>query len=338
MTKEFYITIAVLLIAAPAAAQLTLTNPYQAVDSAFGRLPEGRSWGAISGVYPAPDGRSLWVADRCGRQGCIGREEWDMIFQFDLEGNLLRSFGAGLVALPHGLHVDRQGNVWIADSANFGQPSITTAGHVVRKFSPAGELLMTLGGWGEPGSGRDRFTKPSDVLVAPDGSIFVADGHDAAGNNRIVKFSPEGEYLMAWGNTGGDTGEFRDPHALAMDSQGRLFVGDRGNHRIQIFDQQGGHLATWTQFASPSGMYIDENDTLYVADSDSNATTNPGWRRGIYIGSAKDGWVRFFIPDPEANPDDLVTSGAEGVAVDALGNIYGGEVGPRTLWKYAPVR
>jgi sugar lactone lactonase YvrE len=121
-----------------------------------------------------------------------------------------------------------------------------------------------------------------------------------------------------------------------MDSQGRLFVGDRGNQRIQIFDQDGNHLATWTQFGSPSGLYIDANDMLYVADSDSNVHTHPGWRRGIYIGSARDGWVTAFIPDPEQNPDDLVTSAAEGVAADALGNLYGGEVGPRTLRKYAP--
>lgn len=141
---------------------------------------------------------------------------------------------------------------------------------------------------------------------------------------------------MEWGSTGQAHGEFRDPHALAMDSQGRLFVGDRGNQRIQIFDQDGSHLDTWTQFGSPSGLYIDTDDVLYSADSDSNADTNPGWRRGIYIGSARDGWVRAFILDPEPNPDELVTSGAEGVAVDVEGTVYGAEVGPRTLRKYVP--
>lgn len=331
---EAFVLAATVLLTSPVKAQLHLDNPYVEVDSAFGDLPEDRAWGAISAVYPAPDGMSIWVADRCGRQGCVGREDWPMIFRFDLDGRLLQSFGAGLVALPHGLSVDREGNVWIADAANFGQPPSTEVGHVVRKFSPNGELLLTLGEWGAPGEGRDRFTKPSDMIVAPDGSIFVADGHDNEGNNRIVKFAADGSYLMEWGRTGGDTGEFREPHALAMDSQGRLFVGDRGNHRIQIFDQTGGHIATWTQFGSPSGMYIDRNDILYVADSDSNVHTNPGWRRGIYIGSVRDGWVSSFIPDPEQNPDDLVTSAAEGVAVDAMGNLYGGEVGPRTLRKY----
>jgi sugar lactone lactonase YvrE len=322
------------LVAAPAAGQIDIPNPYREVDAAWGSLPDGRSWGAISAVHPSPDGLSIWVADRCGRNGCLGQDGVDMIFQFDLDGRLLRSFGAGLIALPHGMTVDGEGNVWVTDATSFGDPP-EGVGQVVLKFSPAGELLMTLGKRGVGGSGRDTFFKPSDVLVAPGGEIFVADGHDAGGNNRIVKFSPDGRYLMEWGETGEAAGQFRDPHALAMDSRGRLYVGDRGNHRIQIFDQEGTHLATWTQFGSPSGMFIDRDDVLYVADSDSNATTNPGWRRGIYIGSTRDGWVTGFIADPETNADNLVTSGAEGVAVDALGNLYGGEVGPRTLRKYA---
>ncbi len=119
-----------------------------------------------------------------------------------------------------------------------------------------------------------------------------------------------------------------------MDSQGRLFVGDRGNSRIQVFDQDGNHIATWTQFGRPSGLFIDENDILYSADSESNTRRNPGWKRGIRIGSAKDGWVTAFIPDPEPDPDNSGTSGAEGLAVDKQGNVYGAEVGPRMLRKY----
>ena len=128
----------------------------------------------------------------------------------------------------------------------------------------------------------------------------------------------------------------RDPHALAMDSQGRLFVGDRGNSRIQIFDQEGALLDVWTQFGRPSGLFIDENDVLYSADSESNTRRNPGVRRGIYIGSAVTGEVTDFILDPEPDPDSAGTSGAEGIAVDADGNLYGAEVGPQTVRKYVP--
>ena len=301
---------------------------------AWGQLPDGRTWGALSAVYPAPDGRTMWVAERCGQNSCVGREDVDPVLQFDLEGRVLKSFGAGLIAWPHGMYVDRDGNVWVTDATGIGADIPEGVGHVVYKFSPDGELLMTLGQPGVAGDSTDVFNQPSDVLVAPGGEIFVADGHGAGGNNRIVKFSADGEFIMEWGTTGERPGEFRDPHALAMDSQGRLFVADRGNNRIQIFDQEGKHLATWTQFGRPSGLFIDANDVLYAADSESNSRRNPGWRRGIYIGSAKYGQVTGFIPDPEPDPDASATSGAEGVAVDALGNIYGAEVGPQTLRRY----
>lgn len=331
--------IAVMLAASALAAQAPQTppNPYRVVDDAFGELPDGREYGSTSAVYPSPDGRTIWVAERCGANTCVGEPELTTIFRFDLDGRLLEAFGAGLFAWPHGMHVDRDGNVWVTDAAGIGEIP-EGVGHVIHKFSPDGELLMTLGKTGVAGDGPDTFRQPSDVLVAPNGDIFVADGHGAGGNNRIVKLSSDGQFIKEWGGTGEADGQFRDPHALAMDSQGRLFVGDRANNRIQIFDQDGNHLATWTQFGRPSGLFIDADDVLYVADSESNARRNPGVRRGIYVGSARTGEVTAFIPDPEPDPDNSATSGAEGVAVDALGNIYGAEVGPRTLRKYELVR
>lgn len=321
------------VVSAALAAQ-SAPNPYRVVDSAFGELPGGRRWGATSAVYPGPDGRTIWAADRCGENSCIGRPEMTTIFQFDLSGRRLTEFGAGLFAWPHGMHVDRQGNVWVTDAVGFGAEP-PNLGHVVYKFSSDGRLLMTLGKKGLAGDGPDTFRQPSDVYVAPNGDIFVADGHGAGGNNRIVKFSPDGRYVKEWGGTGEGPGQLRDPHGLAMDSEGRLFVADRANNRVQIFDQDGRHLASWTQFGRPSGVFIDANDVLYVADSESNARRNPGFRRGIYVGSARTGQVTAFIPDPEPDPDNSATSGAEGVAADAQGNVYGAEVGPRTLRKYA---
>jgi sugar lactone lactonase YvrE len=314
-----------------ATAQNHAPNPYRTVEG-WAKLPGGREWGSTSAVFPAADGRHLWVAERCGANLCVDSDV-DPVLLFSPQGEVVRSFGAGIIAWPHGIYVDKDDNVWITDAVGYA-PVPEGWGHVVYKFSPEGELLMTLGKKGVAGSGPDTFNKPSDVLVAPNGDIFVADGHDAGGNNRIVKFARDGSYITEWGTTGNRDGEFRDPHALAMDSQGRLYVGDRGNSRIQVFDQGGEHLATWTQFGRPSGLFIDDHDVLYSADSESNATRNPGFKRGIRIGSVSDGFVDFFIPDPEPDQDNSGTSAAEGVAVDAAGNVYGAEVGPKAVKKY----
>lgn len=320
--------------AAPVGASVDptqLPNPFQVADSTWGQASAGSPFGAVSAVYPAPDGLSIWVASRCGANVCVDSDV-DPVMRFDLEGNLLTSFGAGMFAWPHGMFVEDDGSIWVADAT--GYAAVPEGwGHVIYKFSPEGELLMTLGRRGEAGSGPDLFTKPSDVVVAPDGHIFVADGHDAGGNNRIVKLSPEGEFVMEWGETGEADGQFRDVHALAMDSRGRLWVGDRANSRIQLFDQNGTHLQTVTHLGRPSGIFI-ADDVVYVADSESNAERNPGVPRGIFIGDALTLELTAFVPDPEPDPDNSGTSGAEGVAVDAEGNLYGAEVGPRTVRKF----
>lgn len=310
-------------------------NPYKTIEG-WAKLPNSREWGATSAIYPANDGKHIWIADRCGSNSCV-ESGVDPVVLFNQDGKAVLSFGAGMIAWPHGLYVDADDNVWVADSV--GYAAVPKGwGHVIYKFSPKGQLLMTLGQKGKAGSGKNRFRKPSDMLVAPNGDIFVVDGHGSSPkekvNNRVVKFNSEGKFLMDWGSSGSGQGEFKDPHALAMDSTGRLFVGDRGNSRIQIFDQMGKHLATWTQFGRPSGLFIDKNDVLYSADSESNTRRNQGYQRGIRIGSVKDGFVTSFIPDPEPDPDNTGTSAAEGVAVDAFGNIYGAEVGPRTVKKY----
>jgi sugar lactone lactonase YvrE len=194
---------------------------------------------------------------------------------------------------------------------------------------------MTLG---TPGGGRDAdyFYEPNDVLVAPNGDIFVSEGHSSAegANARVLKFDKNGTFLKSFGKFGKGRGEFDQPHALAMDSKGRLFVGDRGNNRIQIFDQNFTYITEWSQFSRPSGIAIDRKDNIYVADSESGSVNPPhgAWKRGIRIGSAKDGSIRWFIPDPAEKPPN--TSAAEGVAVDRAGHVYGAEVGPKALKKY----
>jgi len=282
----------------------------------------------MSGVDVDRDGQSIWVAERCGANSCAG-SKLAPILEFDPSGKLLRSFGAGRLIFPHGFHVDRDGNIWVTDAKGAGGK-----GHQVLKFSPDGKLLLALGKPGVPGSGPDELNQPSDVAVAPNGDIFVADGHDEGSNMRIVKYTKEGKFIKSWGKPGKGPGELNVPHGIAFDSQGRLFVADRGNNRLQIFDQDGKVIAEWKQFSRVSGIYIDKNDVLYAADSESNKTRNPGWKRGIRIGSARVGIVSAFIPDPETKPDESATSGAEGIAADSQGNIFAAEVGPKMIKKY----
>jgi sugar lactone lactonase YvrE len=302
-------------------------NPYRTVEG-WAKMPAGRTWGATSAVDVDRDGKSIWVGERCGANTCAG-SSLPALLKFDDSGRLTTSFAAGMFVFPHGIHVDGDGNVWVTDAR--GREG---KGHQVFQFSSDGKLLRTLGKAGVAGEGLDTFNQPSDVAVAANGDIFVADGHDENSNARIVKFSKDGKFIKTWGKRGSAPGEIDTPHGLAFDSRGRLFVADRGNNRIQIFDQDGKFLDAWKQFSRPSGIYIDKNDVLYVADSESNGKTNPGWKRGIRIGSAKDGKVTAFIPDPEPDPEKVVTSGSEGVAADARGNIYGAEVGPRALKRY----
>jgi DNA-binding beta-propeller fold protein YncE len=211
-------------------------------------------------------------------------------------------------------------------------------GHQVVKFSPTGKVLMTLGTPGVSGSDSTHFNAPSDVVVADNGDVFVADGHNNDGNNRVVKFSKDGKFIKAWGRTGYGPSEFRALHAIAIDLQGRVFVADRSNNRIQIFDQEGKFLTMWTQFGRPSGIFFDEKDLIYVADSESDDVQNPGWEMGIRIGDARTGWVNYFILYPWGDPRETAGNGAEFVAVDRAGNMYGGEPRPRKLQKYVRVR
>jgi streptogramin lyase len=321
-------------------------NPYRA-DEQWGQLPAGRKLGSASAIDIDRRTGNIWVADRCGANSCSG-STLNPIFEFDPSGKLLKNFGAGMFVTPHGMYIDKNGNVWMTD-----QVARDGKGNQVIEFSPEGKVLMTLGKAGVTGEGPDTFNSPSDVIVAPNGDIFVADGHGGNTNARIVKFSPTGKFIKAWGKKGTGPGEFDTPHALAFDSKGRLFVGDRANRRIQIFDQDGTYLEEWRQYGGPSGIFIDSKGVIYAADSQSNKKNNPGFTRGIRVGrvkDGKDGKITAFIPDTMATPESdehyanssalpmSDTSGAEGVVADAKGNIYGAAVGQQTLTKYVLVK
>jgi sugar lactone lactonase YvrE len=292
-------------------------NPYKTVLN-WGHTPDDRKWGASSGVYTGPDG-NIWTYERCGANTCVGSTV-DPVFEIDQKtGAVLRHFGKGLFVMPHGLYVDKDGNVWVTDGGtNAGK------GDQVYKFSPDGKVLMTLGKPGGDGPGLEGFDAPNTVLVAPNGDIFVGEGHaPTLGNSRIMKFDRNGKFIKVVAHKGTGPGEVMEPHCLGMDSAGRLFVADRSNNRVQVLDQDGKFIAEWKQFGRPSGIFI-TNDILYVSDSESHPDRpgthgyNPGCERGFRMGSVKDGKVTGFIP----NPDGL-TGGSEGIAVDHEGNVYG---------------
>jgi sugar lactone lactonase YvrE len=302
-------------------------NPYKTI-TAWYHLPEGRTMGSSSAVDIDSKGH-IWVAERCGKNSCDGSTV-DPILEFDANGKLLKSFGGGMFIFPHGICIDKDNNIWITDGQGKGD-----IGHQAIKFSPDGKVLMRLGKAGVAGAGEGEFVAPNDVAIAPNGDIFVSEGHGGkVTNNRIQKFDKNGKFIMMWGKTGTGPSEFDQPHSLAFDSKGRLLVADRNNNRIQFFDQSGKFLQEWSQFSRPSGLFIDRHEMLYVADSESGSVTknHPGWKRGMRVGNMKDGVVTAFIPDPDENAKG--TSAAEGVAVDAQGNIYGAEVGPKDVKKY----
>jgi hypothetical protein len=344
----------------PAAGNLP--NPNPTVIKNWGALPDGRVWGNTAGVDIGPDGH-VWAYDRCGTNSCLvdGKiSPMNPVFKFDRNtGRVLAQFGGGRIIFPHGIHVDREGNVWIADGndnapaaargagggrgaaaggaaaggargAAGGQPAgralftpnpAATLGHQVFKFSPTGQLLMTIG---KPGGaiGDDCCYQPNDVITNAAGEIFIAEGHDT-GTGRIRKFSRDGKLLKTFGSPGTGDGQLSCPHALAFDSRGRLFVADRRNHRLSIFDQEGNFIANYYQFSRISGLYIDRSDNLYAIDSESNNTSHPGWKTGVRIGRTTEDKVTAFIPGHD-NGQPFLAAG-EGVAVDPDGNVYGAE-------------
>ena len=296
-------------------------NPYT-LDAGWAKPPLGRGLGSTIGLNVDKDGKSMWIYDRCGGNTCESSKIAPLL-KYDASGKVVAAIGTGLTNFPHGLYVDSDNNIWITDGR--GKDKL---GHTVIKLAPDGKVLMTFGTPGTGGAGDNQFNAPSDVVTAANGDIFVADGHGEKTNARIVKLDKTGKFIKTWGKEGKAQGEFDGPHGIAIDSAGRVFVADRLNSRLQIFDQDGKFLAEWKQFGRPSGVFIDKNDVIYVADSQSTEKTNPGFKQGIRVGSAKDGKVTAFIPETV----DL--GSLEGVGADDAGNVYAGYTGRMDLRRW----
>ena len=309
----------------PMAIRSSMNNPYRMIENwpHLGNIKPGAAIGII------PDGKGgVWLHHRSEPP----------ILHIDASGNVVKTFGDGMFVSPHGFCQDRDGNFWAGDSGPFGDdPKAVGKGFVVQKFSPDGKLLMTLGKPGVSQAGTDTFVGPTACAVAANGDLIIADGHiprpstAQQDGDRLVRYTKDGKFVQAWGKQGTRPGEFWGPHALAFDSQGRLFVADRSNNRVQIFDKDMNYVDDWKHFGRPSGVWVLKDDTLLVSDSESsyggfrpaeigpskpgeNIPRNGGWKNGVSIGNAKDGSLKYFINDTRP----------EGLAADELGNIFAG--------------
>ena len=330
----------------------SLPNPYRAIEN-WGTLPDGRIWGSTSAVAIDPDG-SVWVGERCGETRppsqitpgssfACAESKLDPILKFDASGKLLKSLGAGMVLFPHGLHVDRDGNVWVTDARAPSPdelqkfPGEDKKGSVVVKFSPDGKVLLTLGKPGVRGNPPEALTDPNDVVTDPEnGDIYVAESHTNVEDpnliGRISVFDKNGKFLRTIGKTGTGPGEFRTPHSVKFDSQGRLIVADRHNHRVQILTKDGKFVAEYKEFSRVSGLAIGRDDFIYAADSESEPRRHPSWLKGIRGGSLKDGKVTIFVPPHKTDAPEGAMG--EGIAIDAAGNLYTAEATVRGVTKY----
>ena len=352
-SRSVLLATAMALFIPAALAQATNNNSYPmpyTEHKGYFQLPDGRHMGSTSTISGDSKG-NIWIVERCGANNCEG-SPLDPVMEFSKDGKFIKSFGKGKLLFPHGLFIDKNDNIWIADNHNNGK-----IGDDVIKFSPSGKVLMTLGTPGVAGNDYTHFHEPNAVAVGPDGSIYVSDGLSAdvqqpagftnknqtptTGNARVSKFDSHGKFLTAWGGHGSGDGQFQNPHCFGIDTHGNVFVGDRSNNRIQKFDKNGKFLLAWSQFGRPSGCYIDSKNNLYVSDSESHAHQgyghNPGFGRGVRIGSAETGQVVAYIPDDkDQDQEKIVTTNGEGVYADKDGVVYDAEVGQKAVVVYKP--
>jgi streptogramin lyase len=339
-----------------------ISNPNPELTNQWGELPAGRTWGHTAGIDIDPTDGNIWAYERCGAGdggaaggpgagggGAAGgpvncdTNSVDPIFKFDRNtGEVLANFGGGLFTTPHGIHADHEGNVWVTD---FATNASGTKGQQVHKFSPDGELLMSLGVAGQAGNDSAHFNQPNDVIVAVDGSIFVSDGHSGQGmttaaaveegrqagqTGRIMKFAADGSFIREWGQLGTAHGEFRTPHAMEIDSQNRLWVADRGNHRLEIFDLDGNYLESRYSFSRVSGIFITDNNLVYAIDSESGPFNHVNWIAGVRVGPLNEDRLTAFIPGYPTETRGYQSTAGEGVAVDADGTVFVAE-GPASI-------
>jgi hypothetical protein len=276
------------------------------VDPAWPNKPAEINWRYVTGVDIDKDD-NVWTLNFLDPPVQV----------YDSSGNLIKSWGSGLFKMTHYLRLDHEGNVWTADFAR----------HVVRKFTPDGELLITLGTLDEAGDDEHHLNRPTDMVVSPTGDVFVTDGY---GNNRIMHYDKEGKFIKTWGQLGVEAGDLSQPHSIAMDSKGILYVAERNNARIQLFDQQGKSLGQWRNLINPWGIHISPTDEIYVCGSAparwtergnlGNPPTDQLLIKFDTTGRALELSVFPLVIDGKMEPGAL--DWVHGIALDSKGNLY----------------
>ena len=293
MKSALIVCLLAALPALPAELKSGPSLPYKVVKD-WAQLPTGWNFGECSGV--AVDKRdNVWVFNR-GKHTVI---------EFDPNGNMLQSWGEGTVVSSHGIRVDADGNVW----------GIDVKGHVVIKYSPAKRVLMILGnrqGVAGKNDSKDAFAEPTNIAFEPNGDFYVSDGYV---NSRVIKFNRDGEYLTHWGTKGTGDGEFNLVHDVVRDSRGRLYVADRTNQRVQIFDGNGKFLGKWTGIGSPWGLdYVARENAIYMCDGVNNRV----------IKLNLEGEIQGVLGSYGKTPGKF--DFAHSIAVDSTGAIYVAEI------------
>jgi sugar lactone lactonase YvrE len=270
------------------------------VDADWPQMPAGWNFGETPGV----------AADAKGHVFVLHRGEHPII-EFTAEGKMVRSWGEGLFIRPHAIRIDPQGNIWTVDNDT----------HQILKMDPSGRIRLVIGRRGLSGETEEAFNRPTDVAFGPNGEIYISDGYV---NSRVVKFSKEGRYITAWGKKGKGPGEFNLPHAVAVDKRGRVYVGDRENRRVQIFDADGKFLEEWTHVGSPWGLDLQSDETMFIADGYNDRVLKvdlTGKVLGAFGGNGR-------------MPGEL--SYVHHLEVDNAGNVYVGEIKNQRVQKFVP--
>ncbi len=322
-----------------------VATAHYVVDPTWPRKPEHLTWGQMPGITIDTRDR-IYISTRSSPAVQVYRTDGAFVRAWDIKD----ATGA------HFIRVDPEGNIWTTDIKS----------HLVCKHSPEGKVLLTLGEAGRPGTDEKHFARPTDVVVLPTGDIFVSDGYD---NRRIIHFDKTGKYIKQWGEAGTQPGQFALPHSIVADSRGRLYVADRENARIQVFDTSGKLLAVWTNLIAPWGLFMTKNDELWVCGSSAVRASGPPTGAadpraeavrpvppGQAAREAPSEWA--VLPPPDQIVMKLSLQGqvllrvplvktptppgkageldwAHGIAVDSQGNLYLGDIQGQRAQKFS---